>query len=195
MVQLPRTRTKKSGLLLTGLLLTALVCSSAGEYAGAAVSQTIGPVTIVYKHFTYTGSSFTAEGGVTLTSTSFNLVAQTVVVYLGGKAGPGGTGITKATADGDPSAGKQVVGRFDDLKQGHTYKFYADHAVYKPDPSKPSGGTVDFTGNVTMSIAAPDALAEPSITHLKHAIVTLGSGPDYPRIDGDEGQTVLTPLH
>lgn len=195
MVHLPRTRANKSGLLLTGLLLTTLVCSAVGQYAAAAEKQTIGPVTIVYKHFTYTGSAFTAEGGVTLTSALYNLTAQTVVVYLGGKAGPGGTGITKAIADGDPATGTQVIGNFDDVKEGRSYKFYADHAVYKPDPTKPSGGTVDFTGNVTMSIEAPEALAVPSITHLKHAVVTLGSGPDYPRIDGDEGETVLTPLH
>lgn len=192
---MPRTRANKSGLLLTSLFLTALICSSAGQYAGAAVSQTIGQVTIVYKHFTYTASAFTAEGGVTLTSSSFNLAAQTVVVYLGGKAGPGGAGITKATADGDPASGTQVVGSVDDTKLGRYYKFYADHAVYTPDPSRPEGGTVDFTGNVTLSITAQEVLAVPSITHLKHAVVTLGPRPDYPKIEGEEGQTVLTPLH
>jgi hypothetical protein len=168
----------------------ALIFAAGGCFAQ---KQTMGPVTVTYKHFEYGGSTFTAEGGVTMKSSTFDLSAQTVVFQFGGKGTP--NGITKATADGDLSAKQQVVGVFTDMEQARTYRFIADHAVYVPDPSRPKGGTVDFTGNVTLVITAQAALAEPSQTHLKHARITLGPAPDYPRIDGEDGETVLTPLH
>ena len=161
--------------------------------AGAcfAQQQTMGPVNVTYKHFVYGGSTFTAEGGVTMKSATFDLSAETVVFEFGGKGAP--NGIVKATADGDPSTKKQVEGIFTDTDQGRTYDFIADHAVYVPDSSRPKGGAIDFTGNVTLFITAQAVLAERSETHLKHARITLGPAPDYPQIAGEDGETKLTP--
>jgi len=171
-------------------------CMGASACVRAAQEQTIGQISIVYKHFTYGGSSFTADGGVTVKSAHFNLNADSVVLELGDKTST--TGILKATAEGNPAKNLQVDGQFERgvEKQKQTFEFLADHAVYTPDPSRPSGGTVVFTGHVTMFVTAPDKLSGPSETHLKEATVTLGpsTDPAYPSIEGEDGQTVLTPL-
>lgn len=181
--------------------------------AVAAPRLQVGPVTISYKRFVFGSNVLKASGGVHMSATHFDLQADTMTVMLNSSSGPGG--ISRAVAEGDTSTGHQIAGRFEQVDEGRTVKVLADHAVYSPlsgssgfrqmnDASTIQGdlkvhsnptGKVVFTGNVTLSFAAPAALAEPSITHMDSAVVFLGPGPDYPLVSGGPGVTMFTPLH
>ena len=57
----------------------------------------------------------------------------------------------------------------------------ADHAVYVPDNSRPGGGRMDFTGHAKMTVRAPEALAEPSVTTADHITSCWARGPNTRR--------------
>jgi lipopolysaccharide export system protein LptA len=132
------------------------------------------------------------SGGVTAKSPDYDLKAETVTVF--GTPGTRQT-ISKVVAVGDPSRGLRVTGHFHQAGTDRTYQMVADQAVYVPDDSRPGGGTIDLTGHPVLTVTMPDALAAPAPIVAEHILVRLGSGADYPQVDGTNGQATFVPLH
>ena len=155
---------------------------------------TLGATTVDAPHFKLVGTDAVLFGGVTVTSTNYDMKADEVKVFgVPAKSGSPAA-VSKITAEGDPAHGTQVTGHFNQLDLGRTYTMQADHAVYVPDSSRPGGGRLDFTGHAKMTVRAPDALAGPSVTTAEHITVLLGQGADYPQIEGENGHMTFTPL-
>lgn len=183
----PRKKTIAAGLLLlTGPVLA----------AGQASVTKLGPVTITAKGGgELSGSALRLVGGVQLTSPNYDLQADHILVALqqGGKKG-GSPSIGKATAEGNPAKGTQVTGRFAQVDLARTYKVRGDHAVYTPDPARPNGGQIDFTGHVVFTTIAPDALDGPLTMNSDHFTVKIGAGAEYPKFEFGPSVTTFTPL-
>ena len=157
---------------------------------------TLGKTTLDSDSFHVNLHSFDSllTGRVTVTSPDYDLKADSVKVF----GAPGGTAgrpmIAKVVATGDAARGTQVVGHFDQAASDRRYTMQADQAVYVPDGSRPGGGSIDLTGHPQVTVVAPKELAGPSVTVADHITVLLGSGDDYPQIQGENGHMTLTPL-
>ena len=60
-----------------------------------------------------------------------------------------------------------------------------------PDTSRPSGGTLKFTGHVQV-ITKSGFLAEPSVSTTDTATILLGAGAEYPQVETGPGHITLT---
>ena len=133
-------------------------------------------------------------GNVTVTSPDYDLKASRVQVYGAPGTGSGQPTVARVVALGDAARGVRVVGHFDQATQDRRYTMQADKAVYVPDGSRPGGGSIDLTGHPVVTVVAPKELAGPAVTVADHITVLLGSGDDYPQIEGENGHMTLTPL-
>jgi hypothetical protein len=131
-------------------------------------------------------------GGVTVKAPTYDLAAQTVTIY--GVPGTQTT-VSKVVALGDPAHDRRVIGHFHQNGTDRIYDMVADQAVYVPDNSRPGGGSIDLTGHPVLTVHMPDSLAVPAPIVADHIVVLLGDGPDYPQIDGTNGQATFVPLH
>lgn len=188
-VKLMMNRQKIS--VVVGLLL-ALPSLARGQ---AGVTK-IGEVTISAKGGgELSGSQLRLLGGVQMTSPDYDLNADHITVTLkqGGKKG-GAASVATATAEGNPVKGTQVTGRFAQVALARTYNVKGDHAVYTPDASRPNGGRIDFTGHVSLTMVAPQALDGPFLMNSDHFTVLLGKGAEYPKFEFGPSTVTFTPL-
>lgn len=154
--------------------------------------QDIGPVALTWGlPGSFSGNTLYLPGGVHMAATNYDLQAQSVTVTL--QTG-GGYGITRAVALGDAAKHRPVIGRFSSLALARTYIIQGDKAIYVPVPGRKDGGQIDFTGNVVITLQAPQALDGPAVTHVSLATVQVGAGPDYPKVDFGPGTLTFTPL-
>ena len=145
----------------------------------------------------YTPSGAQFAGHVQMTSENYDLACETLT-FLFDKAkskakttGLGGN-LQKVTAEHDPVTGAQVVADIRRPLEGQSYHILADQAVYVPDPTRPGGVTLNFTGHVKI-ITSSGFLAEPSVTTTDHATILLGSGANYPQLETGPGHITITP--
>ena len=183
--------TKRLSACIAALALAAVAPGwSAQDSAGQ--SQT-GPV-----HMTFDGGSYVGNtvrfANMAMHSKDYDIQAATAVADLTPNPGGGSDTVTKIVALGDPAKKTQVTGRFSSAEQARTYFVRGDKAVFVPEPSRPGGGRVDFTGHVAVTLQAPQALDGPAETHLEHATVLVGPKPDYPQVTFGAGQLDFTPL-
>ena len=117
--------------------------------------------------------------GFTLTSPQYNVSGSLAHVVYVDKS------VQKITADGVTD--KQVTVVFTNQADATGARFLADHAVMVPDGTKdhPEQQKLTFTGNVTMFLMNKAALQEPSKSTMEKAVVFVGSGPDYPKLEAE----------
>lgn len=184
--------------LLAGTILAFAAPIQAQDAAPTAVPASttrVGPVDLTYhKGAAFAANQVRVSGDVHINSTTFTAQAETITVDLlrGSKSGAVG-GVGRAAME--PLPGRQVSGQFQDIAQGRSYKFQADHAVYVPDSARPSGGRIDLTGHVRVAVNAPIALDGPLVTVTDHAVVLLGQGMQYPQVQTGAGRLTFTPLN
>ncbi|MDQ2688347.1 MAG: hypothetical protein M3Y28_10830, partial [Armatimonadota bacterium] len=185
--------------VVVSLLLLVLPSLARGQ---AGVTK-IGPVTISAKGGgELSGNQLLLRGGVQMTSPDYDLNADHIAITFQqpGKKGSSpakkgsGQAIAGATAEGNPAKGTQVTGRFTQVALARTYNLKGDHAVYTPDASRPSGGQIDFTGHVLVTLIAPNALDGPFTMNTDHATVYLGKGVKYPSVEFGPATATFTPL-
>ncbi len=175
---------------LLALLFVAPACAQSG-------TARVGPVNVTWQRGHLDSTHLDLLGGVTMNSANFDLAALTAHIdFASGKKGASGvSAIARATLDADLAHGQQIVGRFAQIEMARTYRVRADHAVYVPDPTRPGGGKVDFTGHVVIALLDAGALDGPALMQVDHAVALLGQGPSYPSFDFSAGQFTATPLH
>jgi len=119
--------------------------------------------------------------GFTLTSAEYNVSGSVAHIVYSDKA------VQKITADGSADRSKQVEVIFTSDADATGARFLADHAVMVPDPASghPEQQKLTFTGHVTMFLMNRAALQEPSKSTMEKAVVYVGSGPDYPKLEAD----------
>ncbi len=135
-------------------------------------------------------------GHVKITSDNYDLYAADIKLY----SAPGSktqtsdiqSGIQRAVAEGGATPGSQVIAHIRQPLQSEEFEIDSDRAVYLPDHSRPSGGTMKFTGHVKV-ITKSGFLAEPSVLTTDTATVLLGAGSEYPAVDTGPGHLTLTP--
>lgn len=143
-------------------------------------------------------------GNAAFVSSAYELHAETLTVVLAsGNTKSKSTGkdnltlpVTRASAAADLAAGKQVEGVVrQTATDGGTREvhFLADHAVFVAEGSRPGGGRIDFTGHVQMTVTDPKLLTGPGTLTAEHMWVLLGTGPDYPQVQGGSGQAAFSP--
>ncbi len=145
----------------------------------------------------YTPTKSQVSGQVKMTSENYDLFCETLTFLSDtpkGKA-DGRPALTRATAK--PAAGGQVIAdvRRPDAKNPadrQTFHILADQAVYVPEPSRPGGVRVDFTGHVRVTTTA-GFLAGPSGTKTDHFTLWLGKGDDYPQFETGPAEISATP--
>ena len=128
-------------------------------------------------------------GHASVTSENYDLLAADIKAYLpsGSRAG---AGVKEAVAEGKP--GLQVIAHIRQPLQSASYTINSDRAVYQPDMSRPSGGSLKFTGHVKV-ITKLGFLAEPSVSTTDTATILLGVGADYPQLVTGPTYITLTP--
>ena len=150
--------------------------------AGSAASTAnIGVVTFTCGHMSATGVGkptyvTNLTDGFTITSDRYDVSGSTAQVTASPKL------IKQIVADGAP-----VTVVFKNQAEGTRVRFLSDHVEMHPDPTQdqPTQEKVTFTGHVTMYVANYAALQQESKSTMDHAIVYIGAGPDYPKIDAD----------
>lgn len=151
----------------------------------------VGKVDVDFQYGNLTPSLWHLTGRVKMTTEDYDLAGEDVKVYFApGKTGA--SGLKRATVDGSPAGGKQMVAHIRQPLQSQAYEIFADHAVYLPDLSRPGGGRMDFTGHVKV-IADSGFLAEPSVSTTEQATILMGQGNDYPQIITGPAHITLTP--
>lgn len=163
-----------------------------GPDAGKTGGLKIGTVDLVARSAQYQPGFLHFKGQVKMTSENYDLAGEDVKVFSTQPPGGGGAVLKNAVVEGNLKAGQQVVAHIRQPLQGQAYEIFADHAVYTPDKSRPSGGRMDFTGHVKV-IANSGFLAEPSVTVTDHATILMGQGDDYPQVSTGPAHIVLTP--
>ena len=171
------------------LILAAAVVIIGASTAHAQSKKSLrdlGPIHFTAAHSSISGlgkPAMTADitGGFTMTSRQYNVTGSVAHIIYTGRV------ITRITADGSQSGGKQVEVIFTNEEEGTNARFLADHAVMVPDPisGHPEQQKVTFTGHVTMYLNKSEALQEPSKSTMEKAVVYVGSGPDYPKLEAE----------
>lgn len=128
-------------------------------------------------------------GHASVTSENYDFLAADIKAYLP-SGGSGGAGVKEAVAEGSP--GLQVIAHIRQPLQSASYTITSDRAVYQPDVSRPSGGSLKFTGHVKV-ITKSGFLAEPSVSTTDTATILLGVGADYPQVETGPTHITLTP--
>ena len=177
-------------ILIISLLLTTLL---PGAYAQSASSRlNVGTVNVDFQKATLTPGLWHLMGQATITSDNYDLNAADIKVYFAPGSKTGASGLRQAVAEGGTSPGSQVIAHIRRPLESETYEIYSDKAVYLPEPSRPSGGRMTFTGHVKI-ITKSGFFAAPSVSTFDSAIVLLGAGNDYPQVDTGPGHITLTP--
>ncbi len=180
--------------LLAGALLTALL---SGVYAQTDAAKIhIGTVHLDFDKSTGSPAFTDLTGHVKITSDDYDLYAADIKLYSapGSKTGASGvqSGIQRAVAEGGATPGSQVIAHIRQPLQSEDFEINSDRAVYLPDHTRPSGGTMKFTGHVKV-ITKSGFLAEPSVLTTDTATVLLGAGSEYPAVQTGPGHLTLTP--
>ena len=165
-----------------------------------AIDKDTGIVTLTWRGGAdYSPARVKAYGGVDVLASNFEITADTVTGLLPSTTKKGEPPFSEIDADADLGAGHQVTGWFTQYDLGRKYKVTADHAVYSPIADAAAGGptgTAVFTGHVTLTTFAPEALAEPSVLKTDKLKIVLGPShsQEYPQIESAPGQMTFTPL-
>ncbi len=175
---------------LVGLLLTALLPAVNAQSDTAKIH--VGTVHLEFEH-SKTNPGFTdLMGHVKITSDDYDLYAADIKIYSAPGSKTAASGIQRAVAVGGAVPGSQVIAHIRQPLQSEEFEIDSDRAVYLPDHTRPSGGTMKFTGHVTV-ITKSGFLAEPSVLTTDTATVLLGAGSEYPAVDTGPGHLTLTP--
>ena len=177
-------------ILIISLLLTAFL---PGAYAQSASSKlNVGTVNVDFQKATLTPGLWHLMGQATITSDNYDLNAEDIKVTFapGGKTGV--SGLREAVAVGGTAPDAQVIAHIRQPLQSASYEIHSDRAVFLPDTSRPSGGTLKFTGHVKV-ITKSGFLAAPSLATTDTATVLLGVGTEYPSVSTGPGHLTLTP--
>ncbi len=152
----------------------------------------VGTVNVDFEYGKLTPGLWHLTGRVKMTTENYDLAGEDLkVVFAAGKSGA--SALAKATAEGNPATGQQVIATIRQPLQGQAYVITADHAVYTPDPSRPGGGAMNFTGHVKI-VTKSGFLAEPSVSTTDHATILLGQNKDlYPQLETGPAHITLTP--
>lgn len=181
-------------LFLVGTLLTAFLSAVYAQSDTAKLH--VGKVNIVFDKATYTPSLLHLMGHAKMTSDDYDLYAADIKAYTqpGSETGASGaqSGLQQAVAEGGAIPGSQVIAHIRQPLQSEDFEIDSDKAVYLPDYTRPSGGSMKFTGHVKV-ITKSGFLAEPSLSTFEVATVLLGAGSDYPKIETGAGHITLTP--
>ncbi len=181
-------------IMLSGALLAALVGIIHAQSDTAKLH--VGEVNIVFDKATYTPSLLHLIGHAKMTSDDYDLYAADIKAYTlpGSKAEASGvqSGLQQAVAEGGATPGSQVIAHIRQPLQSEEFEIDSDRAVYLPDHTRPSGGSMKFTGHVKV-ITKSGFLAEPSVLTTDTATVLLGAGSDYPAVETGPGHLTLTP--
>ena len=175
---------------LIGLLLTALLPAVYAQSDTAKIH--VGTVHLDFDHST-TNPGFTdLIGHVKITSDDYDLYAADIKVYSAPGSKTAASGIQRAVAVGGAVPGSQVIAHIRQPLQSEEFEIDSDRAVYLPDHTRPSGGTMKFTGHVKV-ITKSGFLAEPSLSTFESVTVLLGVGSEYPSVQTGPGHMTLTP--
>lgn len=155
----------------------------------------VGEVNIVFDKATYTPSLLHLMGHAKMTSDDYDLYAADIKAYTQpSSTGASGvqSGLQQAVAEGGATPGSQVIAHIRQPLQSEDFEIDSDRAVYVPDHTRPSGGSMKFTSHVKV-ITKSGFLAVPSVSTFETATVLLGAGSDYPKIETGAGHITLTP--
>jgi len=181
--------------ILLGAAFAALTPASLPAQSGARTSATLpvfGNVHLQYtKGGSYTPTRAQVSGQVRLTSENYDLSCETLTIVSDKPKGKSERPVlSRATAK--PLPGAQIVADVRRPLEGETFHVLADQAVYLPEPSRPGGVRIDFTGHVKV-VTNSGFLAEPSVAITDHATILLGQGDDYPELKTGAGNITMTP--
>ena len=165
------------GSLLIGSLLTALLV---GVYAQSDTAKIhVGTVNVDFDKAMLNPGFLHLMGHAKITSDDYDLYAADIKLYSApaGKteSKTGASGLRQAVAEGGAAPESQVIAHIRQPLQSETFEIYSDRAVYLPDNTRPSGGTMKFTGHVKV-ITKSGFFAEPSVSTFESATVLLGAG-------------------
>ena len=176
--------------ILAGLLLTALLPAARAQTDKQKIN--VGTVTVDFDKATLNPGLWHLMGHANITSDDYDLRAADITITFAPGSKTGASGLRQAVAEGGAVPGAQVIAHIRRVLQSEAYEIYADRAVYLPDRSRPSGGTMKFTGHVKV-ITKSGFLAEPSVSTFETATVLLGAGSAYPQVQTGPGHITLTP--
>jgi len=158
--------------------------------AQSGAAPHIGQVDVSFQNAAIMPGVWHLTGRVTLTSDQYDLAAEDVKVLFSPGIKGAASSLRQATATGSPA--HQVIAHIRRPLESETFEIYADRAVYLPEPSRPGGGNLTFTGNVKV-IVKSGFFAAPSVSTVEYATVLLGPKPDYPKLNTGAGHITLTP--
>ena len=152
----------------------------------------VGKVDVDFQYGKLTPGLWHLTGHVKMTTENYDIAGEDLtVVFASGKAGA--SSLMKATAEGDPATGQQVIANIRQPLQGQAYEIHADHAVFTPVRSRLGGGQIDFTGHVKI-ITKSGFLVEPSVSTTDHATILMGQDKAlYPELRTGPAHITLTP--
>ncbi len=152
----------------------------------------IGTVNVDFDKATLNPGLWHLMGHAKITSDNYDLTAADIKVTFTPGAKAGASGLREAVAVGGAVPGAQVVAHVRQPLQSASYEIHSDRAVFLPDTSRPSGGTLKFTGHVQV-ITKSGFLAGPSVSTTDTATILLGAGAVYPQVETGPGHITLTP--
>ena len=177
-------------LLLLGMLLAALLPAALAQTDTAKIH--VGEVNLVFDKATDTPSFLHLMGHVKMTSDDYDLYAADIKAYTQPGSKSAASGLQQAVAEGGATPGSQVIAHIRQPLQSEEFEINSDQAVYLPDHTRPSGGSMKFTGHVKV-ITKSGFLAVPSVLTTDTATVLLGAGSEYPAVQTGPGHLTLTP--
>ncbi len=177
-------------LLWAGPLPETLAQSDAS--AAKVGTAKIGTVNVDFDKAVLNPQLWHLTGHAKITSENYDMTAADIKVLFTRGAKTNVSDLREAVAVGGAAPESQVVAHIRQPLQSESYTIHADRAVYQPDVSRPSGGTLKFTGHVQV-ITKSGFLAGPSVTTTDAATIVLGVGADYPQVDTGPGHITGTP--
>ena len=172
----------------TGILLWAMLLPGAYAQNDTAAPK-IGTVNVDFDKAVLNPALWHLTGHAKITSDNYDLAAADIKVTFASGAKPGVSGLREAVAVGGDT---QVIAHVRQPLQSTSYTVNSDRAVFSPDTSRPSGGTLKFTGHVKI-ITKSGFLAVPSVSTTDTATILLGAGVNYPQVETGPGHLTLTP--
>jgi len=181
-----RHTTQRAVIIAATFVIVGANLALAQTPSGKKTAHDLGPIHFTAGHSSISGlgkAGMTADitSGFTLTSSQYNVTGSVAHVEYGART------VQRITADGTPDRSKQVEVIFTSDADATGARFLADHAVMVPAPvsGHPEQQKLTFTGHVTMFLMNRAALQEPSKSTMEKAVVYVGSGPDYPKLEAD----------
>ena len=179
------------GLLIGSALLWAGLLPGSRAQSDAPASK-VGTVNVDFDKAVLSPQQWHLTGRAKITSENYDMAAADIKVLFAPGAKTGVSGLREAVAVGGVAPEAQVIAHIRQPLQSASYTIHADRAVYQPDASRPSGGTLKFTGHVKV-ITKSGFLAAPSVSTTDTATILLGVGADYPEVSTGPGHLTLTP--